>query len=79
MPDDKREYDAQRLLVLVGLTHAETREFDALDAERPIDKQGQIAWQFEGSPQTLHEHRWLELFEKHQREIEARRRTHSLI
>lgn len=49
---------------IAGLTVAETLEFESLDAQAPLDEQGQIAWMFEGPPMSNREKRWLELFNK---------------
>jgi len=55
------------LMSLAGLTVEETREFLALDALKPIDDNGNIAWAFEGEPTSTRERRWLELYQKHLR------------
>ena len=55
------------LASLAGLTVEETREFLALDALKPIDDNGHIAWIFEGDPTSTRERRWLELYQKHLR------------
>jgi hypothetical protein len=52
--------------VLVGLTSAETHEFETLDSLSPSDDGGdRIAWTFGGAPTTSREKRWLELYTKH--------------
>lgn len=52
--------------VLVGLTSAETREFETLDALAPSDSSGEhMAWTFGGEPTTGREKRWLELYTRH--------------
>jgi hypothetical protein len=52
--------------VLVGLTSAETHEFETLDALAPSDSSGdRLAWTFGGEPTTGREKRWLELYTKH--------------
>jgi hypothetical protein len=52
--------------VLVGLTSAETREFETLDSLSPSDDGGdRIAWTFGGDPTTSREKRWLQLYTKH--------------
>jgi hypothetical protein len=52
--------------VLVGLTSAETREFETLDALAPSDSSGdRLAWTFGGEPTTGREKRWLQLYTKH--------------
>jgi hypothetical protein len=39
----------------------------ALDAQAPLDGNGNIAWAFEGEPTSEREKRWLELYKKHKR------------
>ena len=52
--------------VLVGLTAAETREFETLDSLPPSDSGGnRINWTFAGGPTTNREKRWLELYTRH--------------
>jgi hypothetical protein len=52
--------------VLVGLTSAETQEFETLDALAPSDSSGdRLAWTFGGKPTTGREKRWLELYTRH--------------
>ena len=52
--------------VLVGLTSAETREFETLDSLPPSDSSGnRITWTFGGGPTTNREKRWLELYTRH--------------
>src|SRR5882757_10846772 len=52
--------------VLVGLTSAETREFETLDALAPSDSSGDhMAWTFGGEPTTGREKRWLQLYTRH--------------
>ena len=58
--------DENRRRVLVGLTSAETQEFETLDSLPPSDSSGnRIAWTFGGEPTTDREKRWLELYTKH--------------
>ncbi|WP_375415499.1 hypothetical protein [uncultured Bradyrhizobium sp.] len=53
--------------VLLGLTSAETREFETLDSLAPSDGNGDgIAWTFGGDPTTSREKRWLQLYTKHE-------------
>jgi hypothetical protein len=53
---------------LVGLTAAETREFELLERLPPLDGDGvHIAWSADGQPPTTRERRWLELYQKHDR------------
>lgn len=55
-----------RRRVLVGLTSAETQEFETLDSLPPSDSSGnRIAWTFGGEPTTDREKRWLELYTRH--------------
>jgi hypothetical protein len=52
--------------VLVGLSSAETQEFETLDAFAPSDSSGnRLGWTFGGEPTTSREKRWLELYTKH--------------
>ncbi len=52
--------------VLVGLTSAETQEFETLDSLSPSDDSGdRIAWTFGGDPTSSREKRWLQLYTKH--------------
>ena len=52
--------------VLVGLTSAETHEFETLDSLPPSDSSGnRITWTFGGGPTTNREKRWLELYTRH--------------
>jgi hypothetical protein len=52
--------------VLVGLTAAETQEFETLDSLSPSDDGGDhIAWTFGGDPTTNREKRWLQLYTRH--------------
>jgi hypothetical protein len=52
--------------VLVGLSLAETREFETLDSLPPSDGgSDRIAWTFGGEPTTGRERRWLQLYTKH--------------
>jgi len=52
--------------VLVGLTLAETHEFEILDSLSPSDGgSDRIAWTFGGDPTTGRERRWLQLYTKH--------------
>ena len=58
--------DANGRRVLVGLTSAETHEFETLDSLPPSDDSGgRIAWTFGGDPTTSREKRWLQLYTKH--------------
>ena len=60
--------------VLIGLTFAETREFERLDAEPPIDEHGQLLrWELEEQSFPPNQTRWLELYRKHQEACDKRR------
>ena len=53
--------------VSVGLTYAETREFELLDAAPPIDEHGRILdWETDEESFPPSQTRWLELYKKHQ-------------
>jgi len=63
---DRYHLDGNGRRVLVGLTPAETREFETLDSLSPSDDSGGgIAWTFGGEPTTGLEKRWLQLYAKH--------------
>ena len=63
---ERHTLDANGRRVLVGLTSAETREFETLDALSPSDDgSDRIAWTFGGDPTTGRERRWLQLYTKH--------------
>ena len=57
------QLDDQGRRVLAGLTFAETREFEALDARIPFD--GQHVWPTLGLPLLPMEQRWHELWARH--------------
>jgi hypothetical protein len=61
---ERHTIDANGRRVLVGLTAAETREFETLDSLSPSDGDG-VAWTFDGVPTTGREKRWLQLYTKH--------------
>jgi hypothetical protein len=62
---ERYHLDNNRRRVLVGLTPAETREFETLDSLDPSDASGRrVAWTFGGQPTTSREKRWLELYTK---------------
>ena len=61
---DRHIIDPTGRRVLVGLTSAETREFETLDSLSPSDGDG-VAWTFDGVPTTGREKRWLQLYTKH--------------
>jgi hypothetical protein len=51
---------------LPGLTAAETREFELLDAEPPVDACGRLlAWELSEDNFPPNQKRWLELYKKH--------------
>src|SRR4051794_36109609 len=52
--------DPQGQRILIGLSAAETKEFQALDALSPSDGE-EVGWTFGGEPTTRREKRWLEL------------------
>jgi hypothetical protein len=53
--------------VLIGLTFAETHEFELLDAEPPIDEHGQLLrWETDDRSFPPSQAGWLELYKKHQ-------------
>ncbi|HEV7881433.1 hypothetical protein [Bradyrhizobium sp.] len=63
---ERYHVDGNGRRVLVGLTPAETREFETLDSLSPSDHTGNgIAWTFGGEPTTGLEKRWLQLYAKH--------------
>ena len=63
---ERHTVDANGRRVLIGLTSAETREFETLDSLSPSDGSGnRIAWTFGGDPTTNREKRWLQLYTKH--------------
>ena len=63
---ERHTIDENGRRVLVGLTSAETREFETLDALAPSDSSGdRLAWTFGGEPTTGREKRWLQLYTKH--------------
>ena len=61
---ERHTIDANGHRVLVGLTSAETREFETLDSLPPSDGD-RVAWTFGGMPTTSREKRWLQLYTKH--------------
>lgn len=61
---ERHTIDENGRRVLVGLTAAETREFETLDALSPSDG-NHVAWTFDGVPTTGREKRWLQLYSKH--------------
>jgi hypothetical protein len=61
---ERHTVDANGRRVLIGLTSAETREFETLDSLSPSDGD-RVAWTFDGVPTTGREKRWLQLYTKH--------------
>jgi hypothetical protein len=61
--------------VLIGLTFAETREFEILDAQPPVDEDGNLLrWEIEEQSFPSNHARWLELYKKHREACEKRRK-----
>lgn len=52
--------------VLVGLTYAETHEFELLDAAPPTDDGRILDWEADEKSFPPSQARWLELYKKHQ-------------
>ena len=53
--------------VLVGLTYAETHEFELLDTTPPVDEHGRILeWETDEDSFPPNHARWLELYKKHE-------------
>jgi hypothetical protein len=53
--------------VRVGLTYAETLEFEELDATEPLDHQGNpLPWDAQSEAVWRSEDRWFELYRKHE-------------
>jgi hypothetical protein len=66
LSEERYTIDQNGRRVLVGLTLAETREFETLDSLPPSDSGGnRITWTFGGGPTTNREKRWLELYTRH--------------
>jgi hypothetical protein len=61
---ERHTLDENGRRVLIGLTSAETREFETLDSISPSDGD-RVAWTFDGVPTTSREKRWLQLYTKH--------------
>jgi hypothetical protein len=56
---------------LIGLTYSETREFQCLDAQIPVDEHGRLlGWEIDEQLFPSNQARWLELFKKHQEACE---------
>jgi hypothetical protein len=73
---ERYHLDSNRRRVLVGLTPAETHEFETLDSLNPSDSSGRrVGWTFGGEPTTGREKRWLELYTKHDEAWKALRAT----
>jgi hypothetical protein len=53
--------------VRVGLTYAETLEFEELDATEPLDHEGNpLPWDAQSEAVRRSEDRWFELYRKHE-------------
>lgn len=53
--------------VLVGLTYAESHEFELLDAAPPVDEHGDLMrWETDEESFPPNHARWLELYKKHE-------------
>lgn len=53
--------------VRVGLTYAETLEFEQLDTAEPLDHQGNpLPWDAQNEAMRRSEDRWFELYRKHE-------------
>jgi hypothetical protein len=53
--------------VRLGLTYAETLEFERLDANEPVDEQGNpLPWDAQSEAVRRSEDRWFELYRKHE-------------
>ena len=53
--------------VRVGLTHAETLEFEQLDGAEPLDHEGNpLPWDAQSESMRQSEDRWFELYRKHE-------------
>lgn len=59
--------DAYGNRVRVGLTWAETLEFERLDALEPVDEDGKpVPWDCQSEATRRTEDRWFELYRKHE-------------
>ena len=59
--------DAYGNRVRIGLTYAETLEFEQLDAAEPLDHQGNpLPWDAQNESVRQSEDRWFELYRKHE-------------
>lgn len=65
--DDCRYTIVNGKRILIGLSAAETLEFETLDKTAPVLTDGTVSWSFEGRPKSALERRWLALFCKHER------------
>ncbi|MDQ8730084.1 hypothetical protein [Bradyrhizobium sp. LHD-71] len=72
MTNDNHPYQVYALdafgnRVRVGLTYAETLEFERLDALEPLDDQGNpLPWHAQSDDVRCAEDRWFELYRKHE-------------
>ena len=56
--------------VRVGLTYAETLEFERLDALEPLDESGNpLPWDAQSETVRQSEDRWFELYRKHEQAL----------
>jgi hypothetical protein len=51
--------------ILTGLTFSETREFERLDAEPPVEHGHILRWEIDDDSFPPNQARWLELYKKH--------------
>jgi hypothetical protein len=66
-PFDTFALDAFGNRVRVGLSYAETLEFERLDALEPVDAQGNpLPWDAQNEAVRRSEDRWFELYRKHE-------------
>jgi hypothetical protein len=63
----RRYFSENGQKVIIGLSPAETSEFELLEDRAPLHADGTIAWDFEGGPQSADERKWLLLYKKHDR------------
>jgi hypothetical protein len=67
--------DTRGRKVLIGLTFAETREFEILDAQPPVDEHGNLLrFEIDEQPFPSNQARWLELYKKHREACEKRQK-----
>lgn len=72
MTNDNHRFDTFALdafghRVRVGLTYAETLEFERLDVLEPLDPQGNpLPWEIQSDAERQTEDRWFALYRKHE-------------